>query len=402
MQPPKITSIFLERSGDLPLDIYTISDPCYGPDHLRRIKTLRLRESGPDGLSETFSRLSIPSPVITEVIIEVTGPAFADFPNLPLLFGDLSTIRSLSLDNLSFDTKLLLFTSLSSLSLDIPGDLLPPFFDFLNANPTLEFISISVWGAIPTESVGGPPIVLDNLINLHCRDVSRHLLSRLSLPHCAFIQIEDTGPPLALSQSLPTSTANLRCFAQIDSLNLTTTTGVTYSGQATDTHKVEFMGPGGLAVIHWIVGYDGPREFYPGPLSLTHAKELTVTHETVLDRPRASELDLSLLFDAMRNLEVLKLHSCPQTDCHYILPPCADNHVCPSLHTVEVVHCSGLDQWLSSLLHIAVLRRNFGFPLRRIDVHPHPNVDSPIRNYIREINEVLSDSPATDTVQCER
>jgi hypothetical protein len=398
LQPPKIASIFLERSGDLPLNIYTLSDPCYGPVHLRRIKTLRLRRSGLDGLSEVFSRLTVPSPVIAEVIIEVTGSAYGYCPDLPPLFGDISTIRSLSLDGLSFNTKLLCFTSLTSLNLDIPGALLPPFIDLLAANPTLESISISAWGAIPTEKVDCPVVTLDNLVNLHCRDASKYLLSRLSLPRSSFIQIEDTGPPLALSHSLPASITNLRCFAHLDGLHLTTTTKVARSGQTTDTHRVELAGFGVSVDIHWVVGCDGPREFDPWPLSLAYAKELSITHETVLERPRASALDLSLLFGAMRSLEVLRFRSCLPTDCHYILSPFTDDRICPSLHTVEIVHCGEQTQWLSFIHHMATWRRNAGLALRKVLVSPYPSAESPAQSYIRELSGVLSGPSEIDTV----
>ena len=366
LQPPKIASVFLERSRDLPLDIYTLYDFCCEPPYLSRIKTLRLREFGLDGLSKTFSRLTVPSPLISEVIIEVTGSVYGYCPDLPPLFGDMSTIRSLSLDGLSFDTKLLCFASLTSLNLDIPGALLPPFYDLLAANPTLESISISTWGAIPVEEVRGPVITLDNLVTLHCRDASKHLLSRLSLPRGTFIQIEDTGPPLTLSRSLPTSIANLRCLAQIDGLCLTTTTG-----QTTDTHKIELVGCGGSLDIHWVVGHNGFREFDPRPVSLAHVKELSITHEIVFGRPRASELDLLPLFRAMGDLEVLKLNSCLPADCHYILSPLSDNHICPSLHTVEIFRCTGQSIWLSSLCSMAMRRRSVGLPLCKILVSPH-------------------------------
>ncbi|KAF9644608.1 hypothetical protein BDM02DRAFT_3272309 [Thelephora ganbajun] len=390
LQPPKIASIFLERSGDLPLNIYTLYDFCCEPTHLSRIKTLRLRVSGLDGLSEIFSRLITPSPVISEVIIEVTGSVYGYCPDLPPLFGDTSTIRSLSLDGLSFDTKLLCFTSLTSLNLDIPGALLLPFFDLLTVNPTLESISISAWGVIPAEGVDGPAITLNNLATLRCRDASKYLLSRLSLPRSTSIQIEDTGPPLTLSRSLPNSITNLRCLTWIEGLCLTTTTGVTYSGQTTDAHKIELVGCGGSFYIHWVVGYDGLREFDPRPLSLAHVRELCITHETISKRPRASELNLSSLFREVRSLEVLKFHSRLLADCNYILPPFVDNHICPSLHTVEIVHCSGQAQWLSSLLYMAIRRRDAGLALRKVLVSPHPDVNSPTQSYIRELNDVLT------------
>jgi len=392
LQPPKIASLFLERSGDFPLDIYTLYDLCCEPAYLNRIKTLRIRESGLDGLSKIFSRLTVPSPIISEVIIEVTGSAYGYCPDLPPLFGNGSTIRSLSLDGLSFDTKLLRFTSLTSLSLDVPGPLLPPFYDLLTANPALEFISISVWGAIPTEEVDGPVITLDNLVTLRCRDASKHLLSRLSLPSGTFIEIEDTGPPLALSRSLPISIANLRCLARIDSLHLTTITRVAYSGQMTDTHKVELVGRGGSLDVHWVVGYDGLREFDPRPLSLAHVKELSITHETTLEHPRASELDLLPLFNATASLEVLKLRSCLPTDSHYVLSPFSDNNICSSLHTVEVFRCSGQERWLSSLRYMAARRRNAGFPLHKVLVFPPPCIDSPTQGYVEELNSVVVDS----------
>lgn len=391
LQPPKIASIFLERSGDLPLNIYTLYDFCCEPAYLSRTKTLRLRESGIDGLSEIFSRLTVPSPVISEVIIEVTGSAYGYCPDLPPLFGDVSTIRSLSLDGLSFDTKFLHFTSLTSLNLDIPGVLLPPFYHLLTANPTLESISISAWGAIPAEEVDGPVIALNNLVTLRCRDASKHLLSRLSLPRGTSIQIEDTGPPLDLSHSLPASIANIQSLARIDYLRLTTTTGVAYSGQTTDTHKVEFVGCGGSLDVHWVVGHDGLREFDPRPLSLAHVKELSITHETILERPRASELDLLPLLRVTGSLEVLKLHSCPPTDRRCILAPLSDKNVCPSLHTVEIFRCSGQPRWLSSLRYLAMRRRNVGLPLRKVLVSPHPGVNSPIQGYVDELNGVLAD-----------
>ena len=390
LQPPKVASIFLERSGDLPLDIYTLHDFCCEPVHLSRIKKLRLRESSLDGLSKIFSRLTVPSSIISEVIIEVTDPVHGYFPGLPPLFGDTSTIRSLSLDGLSFDTKLLRFTSLTSLNLVIPGAFLPPFYDLLTANPTLESISIFVWGAIPAEEVEGPVIVLSNLVTLRCRDVSKHLFTRLSLPRGTFIQIEDTGPPLALSRSLPVSIANLQCLARFDSLRLTTTTGAAYSGQTTDTHKVELVGSNGSLDVHWVVGYDGLREFDPRPLSLAHVKELSITHETILERPRASELDLLPLFNAMRSLEVLRLHSCLPTDSHHILYPLSDNHLCPSLHTVEIFCCSGDPRWLLPLHCIVEQRRDAGVPLRRVLVLPHPGINSPTQNYV-ELNGIIAD-----------
>ena len=376
------------------MDIYTLYDFCCEPAYLNRIKTLHLRESGLDGLSNIFSRLTVHSPIISKVIIEVTGSAYGYCPDLPPLFGNASTIRSLSLDGLSFDMKLLRFTSLTSLNLDVPGALLPPFYDLLTANPTLESISISAWGAISAEGVDGPVITLNNLVTLRCRDASKHLLSRLSLPHGTFIQIEDTGPPLALSRSLPISIANLRCLAQIDSLHLTTITGVAYSGRTMDTHKVELVGCGGSLDVHWVSGYDGLREFDPQPLSLAHVKELSITHETTLERPRASELNLLSLFNATASLEVLKLHSCPPADSHSIISLFSDNHICPSLHTVEVSHCGGQARWLSSLRYMAVRRRNTGLPLCKILVSPCPGINLPLstQSYVEELNNVVADS----------
>lgn len=391
LQPPRIASIFFERSGDLPLDIHTLYDFCCKPAYLSRIRSLRLRESGLDGLSKIFSRLTIPSPLISEVIIEVTGSAYGYCPDLPLLFGDMSTIRSLSLDGLSFDTKFLRFTSLTSFKLDVPGALLPPFYHLLTANPTLESISISVWGAIPAEGVDGPVITLNNLVTLHCRDASKHLLSRVSLPRDTFIQIEDTGPPLALSRSLPTSIANLQCLAQIDSLRLTATTGVTCYGKTMDTHRVEFVGCGGSMDVHWVVGDDGLREFDPRPLSLTHVKELSITHETILERPRASELNLLPLFEATRNLEVLKLYSCLPNDSHYIFSLFFDNHICSSLHTVEIFRCSRQALWLPSLHSMVVRRRNAGLPLRKVLVSPHSDTSPPMEGYVEELSGILVD-----------
>jgi len=303
----------------------------------------------------------------------------------------MSTIRSLSLDGLSFDAKFLRFTSLTSLKLDVPGALLPPFYHILSVNPTLESLSISVWGAIPTEDVDGPAITLKHLVTLRCRDASKHLLSRLSLPRDTFIQIEDTGPPLTLSRPLPTSVANLQSLLRIDGLRLTTTTGVAYSGQTTDTHRVELVGCGGSLDVHWVVGYSGLREFDPRPLSLAHVKELSITHETILERPRASELDLLPLFKAMRNLEVLKLHSCLPTDSHYILSLFSDNHICPSLHTIEIFRCSGQTRWLPSLHYMALRRRNAGLPLCKVQFFPHSGASSPTEGYVEELNDILGD-----------
>ena len=389
LQPPKIASIFLERSGSFPLEIYTLYDSCCEPAHLSRTKTLRLRESGLYGLSKAFSRLAVPSPIISEVIIEVTGFAAADedCPDLPPLFGDTSTIRSLSLEGLAFDTKLLRFTSLTSLNLDIPGALLPPFYALLTANPALESLSISVWGAILAEEVAGPVISMNSLVSLRCRDASKHLLSRLSLPRVTCIKIEDTGPPLALSLSLPTSIASIQCLARVHTLRLATTTGAAYFGQTVDTHKVEFVGCDGSLSVHWVAGYDGPREFDPQPLSLAHVKELSITHQSTLERPRASELDFSPLFKAMRSLEVLKLHSCLPNDSHSILSPFSNNHTCPSLHTVEFFRCSRQTQWLSSLRNMAAQRRNAGLPLRKVLVFPHVDADPSTQDRV-EASEV--------------
>ena len=398
MQPPKLASIFLERSGDLPLNIYTLSDLCYEPAHLRRIKTLRLRTSGLDGLSQVFSRLTVPSPVITEVTIDVTGTTYEYFPHLPPLFGDTSTIRSLSLEGISFDTTLLRFTSLTSLNLYVPGALFPPFLDLLAANSALESISISAWGPITVEKVDGPTITLNNLATLHCRDVSKYLFSRLSPPRNAFIRIEDTGPPLSLSRSLPTSIANIPHLTQIDSLNLlTTTTNFAYSEQSRDLHKLTLAGCGGPVDIYWVLGYHGPVESDPQPLSLDCVKELSITHKTTLERPRASELDLFPLFNATKSLEVLKIHSCLPADCRSILSPFADTHMCLSLHTVEIVYCHGQSQWLSALLPIAAQRRDAGFALRQVIISPHPSVDSPTQKYIMELSSVLSNPTDTDT-----
>ena len=391
LQPPKIASIFLERSGSFPLDIYTLYDSCCEPIHLSRTKTLRLR--GPDlyGLSKAFSRLTVPSPIISEVIIELTGSADGYCPDLPPLFGDASTIRSLSLEGFAFDTKLLRFTSLTSLNLVLPGALLPPFYGLLTANPALESLSISVWGAIPAEETAGPVIAMNNLLSLRCRDASKHLLSRLSLPRVTCIKIEDTGLPFALSLSLPTSVASIQCLARVHGLRLTTTTGVAYSGQTADTHKVEFVGCGGSLTIHWVTGFDGPREFDPQPLSLAHVKELSITHQTTLERPRASELDLSPLFSAMRSLEVLKLHSCLPNDSRCILSPFSNNSTCPSLHTVEVFPCSRQTRWVSSLRCMAAHRRNFGLPLRKVLVFPHTDVDSSTQDRVEAIEVLNSD-----------
>ena len=388
LQPPKIASIFLERSGAFPLDIYTLSDSCCEPVHLSRTKTLRLRVSGLDELSKTFSRLTVPSPIISEVIIEVTGFTNGYFPDLPPLFGDTSTIRSLSLEALVFDTKLLRFTSLTSLNLGVLGELLPPFYGLLTANPALESLSISVWGAIPEGEVVGPVIALNNLVSLHCRDASKHLLSKLSLPRVTCIKIEDTGLPLALSRPLPASIASIQCLARIHSLRLTTTTGVAYFGQTTDSHEVEFMGRGGSLSIHWVAGHSGPWEFDPQPLSLAHVKELSITHQTTLQRPRASELDLSPLFNAMGSLEVLKIYSCLPNDSDCILSPLSNNQTCPFLHTVETFRCSTQTQWLSSLRCMAAQRRNAGLPLRKVLVLPHTGVNSSTQDCVEAIEEL--------------
>ena len=391
MQPPKLASMFLERSRDLPLKIYTLSDFCFEPVHLRRIKTLRLRTSDLDGLSEIFSRLTIPSPVITEVIIDVTSWSDRHFPDLPPLFGDMSTIKSLSLDALNFDIKLLSFTSLTSLTMSLPGVLLSPFFDLLAVNPALESVSISVWGAIqiPAGQIDAPIIPLNNLVTLHCRDTSRLLLSRLSLPPSTTIQIECMDPPLTLSNILPSSVANIRSLAQINTVCLATTTGVVYTGRTTDTHHVQLAGSGGLMDIHWVSGYDGPRKFDPHPLSLDYVKELSITHKTTPERPRASELDFSPLFKAMKRLEALRIHLCLPSDCDPILSPFDDNRICPSLHTVEIFHRSRQTQWLSALLHVATRRRKAGLALRQVLVSPHPGVDSLVQSYIKDFDGVL-------------
>ena len=398
MQPPKITSIFLERSGDLPLHVYTLSELCCEPTHLKRIKTLRLRESGLDGLAEIFSRLTVLSPILTKVIIEGTGSTYGYCPNLPPLFGDISTIRSLSLDGISFDAKLLRFTSLTSLTLYILGALLPPFFDLLAVNPALESISISAWGEIPLEKVDGPAVTLDNLVTFHCRDASKHILSRLSIPHSTSIQIEDTGPPLSLSGPLPASITNIRCLSQVFSLHLTTATDTAYSGQTTDVHSVSLVGRGGTVDVHWVVGCDGLQEFDPRPLSLDRVRVLSITHNTNLERPRASELDLSPLFNLMKSLEVLKIHSCLPTDRHFILSPLLDGSICPPLHTVEIIRCSGEVQWLSALLGLAIRRRDTGLALRKVLISPDASAGSPIRDYLKKFRGVLSGSAEIGTV----
>ena len=141
--------------------------------------------------------------------------------------------------------------------------------------------------------------------------------------------------------------------------------------------------------VHWVAGYDGLHKFDPQPLLLEYVKELSITHETALEHPRASELDLSLLFDAVSGLEVLRIHSCLPTDCHHILSPFDDSRICPSLHTVEIVHCSKHSQWLSALLHMATQRREAGLALRKVLVSPYPSVDSPIQSYIKGLNGVL-------------
>jgi hypothetical protein len=310
----------------------------------------------------------------------------------------MSTIRSLSLGGVSFSAQFLRFTSLTSFSLYIPGALFSPFLDLLAANPALEFISISVWGPITIEQVDDPIITLNNLISIHCRDAAEFLLSRLSLPCSALIQIEDTGPPLSLSCTLPTPITNIRHLAQIDSLSLTTTTVVACSGQSMDSHRLTLAGRCGPVDIHWVVGYGGPREFDPQPLSLDCVKELTIAHKTALECPRASELDLFPLFNATRRLEVLKLCSCLPADYHSILSPFADNRICPSLHTVEIVNCSGQVQWLSALLPIATQRRNAGLTLRKVSVSPYPSVDLLVQKYVREFNDVLSDPTEIDNV----
>lgn len=136
------------------------------------------------------------------------------------------------------------------------------------------------------------------------------------------------------------------------------------------------------------MGYDGPRRFDPQPLSLGYVKEMSITHETIIGDPRASELDLSLLFDAMKGLEVLRIRSCLPTDCHNILSPFNDNSICPSLHTVEIVHPIIQTQWLSALVQTAKRRHEAGLALRKVLISPHPDSDSPAQRYIRELTGV--------------
>jgi hypothetical protein len=133
-------------------------------------------------------------------------------------------------------------------------------------------------------------------------------------------------------------------------------------------------------------------------LSFGYVKEFSITHKTTLEHPRASELDLSLLFDALKSLEVLRVHSCLSTDSHHILSPFDDSRICPSLRTVEIVHCSRQIQWLSALLHMARRRWEAGLTLRKVLVSPHPGVDSPTQGYIKELNVVLLEPFKADGV----
>ena len=201
---------------------------------------------------------------------------------------------------------------------------------------------------------------------------------------------------MALSHILPTSVTNIRSLARISGLRLTTTTGVVYSGQATDTHSVQLAGSGEPVDIHWVAGSDGPRKFDPHPFSLGHVRELSIAHETFFEHPRASELDLTPLLHAIKRLEVLRIHSCLPADRYNILSPFEDNGVCPSLHTVEIVHLSGRTRWLSALLHMAIRRREAGLALRKILVSPHPGSDSPAQSYIKEFDCVTLEPSESD------
>jgi len=79
------------------------------------------------------------------------------------------------------------------------------------------------------EEVDGPAITLNQLVTLRCQDASKHPLSMLSAH--SFRQMIP----------LPPWTTSLQLLARIDSLRLTTTTGVAYSGQTMDTRKFELM-----------------------------------------------------------------------------------------------------------------------------------------------------------------
>lgn len=166
-----------------------------------------------------------------------------------------------------------------------------------------------------------------------------------------------------------------------------------------DEHSVQLTGSGGSVDIHWITGCSSPQTFDPHPLSLEHIKELSITHNTTFEHHRASELDLFLLFDAVKRLEVLRIHLFHSTDCDHILYPFYDDdYLCPFLHTVEVVQCSTQTEWLSSLFRMATRRREVGLALRKVLVSPYPDVDSHIQNYLKRFDSVLLESLEGDTM----